>query len=189
MSGKMSVLLLLSTFKREMEKFILKNIWKYYYSIFTHALAFHRISRCKFWHSLESVHGLNNFFGTTKPFSSSWTWAILDDMISSCGLLVEFLVVVEVDVIFLLSGSGGRWFRDGPLILNCASFNSWTTASERKKKKIKKLLISVFVWGKIGSFLYWKSCFEMFFSWVKWNEWKKKSIFSIEFGKSEVKQK
>ena len=173
MRGKMSVLILLSTFKREMEKFILKNIWKYYYSIFTHALAFHRISRCKFWHSLESVHGLNNFFGTTKPFSSSWTWAILDDMISSCGLLVEFLVVVEVDVIFLLSGSGGRWFRDGPLILNCASFNSWTTASERKKeKKIKKLLISVFAWGKIGSSLYWRSCFEMFFSWVE-----KKSFF------------
>ena len=148
----MSVLLLLSTFKREMEKFILKIFEnldnKYYYSIFTHALAFHRISRCKFWHSLESVHGLNNFFGTTKPFSSSWTWAILDDMISSCGLLVEFLVVVEVDVIFLLSGSGGRWFRDGPLILNCASFNSWTTASERK---IKNLLIRITVGQKNNS--------------------------------------
>ena len=132
----MSVLLLLSTFKRENgEVYTEKYLKIHYYSIFTHALAFHRISRCKFWHSLESVHGLNNFFGTTKPFSSSWTWAILDDMISSCGLLVEFLVVVEVDVIFLLSGSGGRWFRDGPLILNCASFNSWTTASERKKEK------------------------------------------------------
>jgi len=82
------------------------------------AFLFHLISRWRSWTSLDSMHGLYNFLGTTKPFSSRR---------GPFEFILEYSESEELlPVLIFLT----------PLILNWASFNSWTTLLPPSKVRI-----------------------------------------------------